>query len=226
MLKQIKPAACGARRASELDSVGAGNWSEGTRTAAFLQADLLEYAKGIFTDKPAPGAVMAKLVGFDVAICAGKTTKSRTPILDLCRELIAEGFSPQTPLAAYRDGILVLAIRSIGAAAVLRVRGNGIGFEKLTRPVAPPVRQNGKRATRSAPARRANQRGSSPMKPRTNSLSRRYRRPHWHLSGGDVDAEIARAVLDHPETELQTDALPLAGGAFPQTYVIRKEKAR
>ncbi len=51
------------------------------------------------------------------------------------------------------------------------------------------------------------------------------RRPHWNLSGGcDVDAEIARAVLDHPEMELQTDALPLAGGASPQTFVIKQKE--
>jgi hypothetical protein len=47
----------------------------------------------------------------------------------------------------------------------------------------------------------------------------------WHLSGGgDVGSEIALAVLDCPEVENLDDALPLAGGAFPQTYVIRKEK--
>jgi hypothetical protein len=49
----------------------------------------------------------------------------------------------------------------------------------------------------------------------------------WHLSNGaDVEPEIALAVLDSFEVERLDDALPLAGGAFPPTYVIKKEQAR
>jgi hypothetical protein len=92
------------------------------------------------------------------------------------------------------------------------------------------------------------------MKPRTNALPRRYLshgtlirivveklvgatrageilhlhyangRPHCLSDGADVDAEVARAVLDYPKIELQTDALPLAGGASSQTFVIKQKE--
>ena len=47
----------------------------------------------------------------------------------------------------------------------------------------------------------------------------------WHLStGADVHTSIAHVVLDHPDIELQSDALPLAGGASPQTFVIKHKE--
>src|SRR6516164_9622984 len=55
--------------------------------------------------------------------------KTRTPVLALCRELIAAGHDPSRPLHAYRDGVLALRIRSIGEAARLRVATHGVGFE-------------------------------------------------------------------------------------------------
>jgi hypothetical protein len=113
--------------------------------------------KAVFADKPAPAAIVAELVGADTVICTGKTT----PILDLCRELIAEGFDAKASLMANRNGVPAVTVTAISKAAMLRIRGNGIGFEKLTRPTAPPVRQNGKPATGVPAARRANQRGSA-----------------------------------------------------------------
>jgi hypothetical protein len=151
MLTKTKGAALSTRRPS-------ANRSENNH-------DLIRGAsavfKAVFADKPAPAAIVAELVGADTVICTGKTTVSPTPILDLCRELIAEGFDAKASLMAYRNGVPAVTVTAIGKAAMLRIRGNGIGFEKLTRPTAPPVRQNGKPATGVPAARRANQRGSA-----------------------------------------------------------------
>ena len=83
------------------------------------------------------------MVGSDTAICSGKTTVSKSPILDLCRELIAEGFPPETPLMAYRNGRLAIAVRAIGEAAKLEIGARGNAFiKKSERRGASPMRQN------------------------------------------------------------------------------------
>jgi hypothetical protein len=135
MLTKPKGAALGTRRPSDFGSV-AGNRSGNNH-------GLIEGARGVFkASKAAAGAIAAELIGSNTIVCAGQTTISPTPILDLCRELIAEGFDAKASLVAYRDGKLAITIRSIGEAAELRIRGNGLGFEKLSCPTAPPIRKN------------------------------------------------------------------------------------
>ena len=118
-------------------------------TAEAYQSPVEELVRSIFTDQPKAAAITAKLIGSDTIICAGKTTISLTPILTLCRELLVEGFKPETPLAAFRDGRLAVSIRSIGEAAALEINARGTAFiRKPDRRMAAPVRQNGQAGTK------------------------------------------------------------------------------
>jgi len=101
--------------------------------------------RAIFANsKSNPAAIVAELKGIDTAICAGKVTVSPTPVFDLCRELITEGFPPEMPLVAYRDGKLAFSIRSIGEAAKLEIGARGNAFiRRGERRIASLVRKNG-----------------------------------------------------------------------------------
>ena len=73
-------------------------------------------------------AIRAELVGSDIAKALGVTVLNSSPLLQLCRELVAAGQDPATPLTAYRGNTLCLRIRSIGEAAQLEVASNTHGF--------------------------------------------------------------------------------------------------
>jgi len=49
-------------------------------------------------------------------------------VLALCRELVEAGHDPGRQLHVYRNGVLALRVRSIGEAARLSIRGDGVGF--------------------------------------------------------------------------------------------------
>jgi hypothetical protein len=51
-----------------------------------------------------------------------------SPVLDLCRKLVAAGQDPDRPLHAYRGDTLCLRIRSLGEAATLEVSPRCNGF--------------------------------------------------------------------------------------------------
>jgi hypothetical protein len=76
----------------------------------------------------------AEIVGADTASALGLTVKAYTPVLDLCRKLIAAGQDPERPLHAYRGDVLCLRIPSIGECGKLRIRGKDIGFEPMPSP--------------------------------------------------------------------------------------------
>ena len=61
------------------------------------------------------------------------TAEGHAPGLELCRLLLANGFDPAAPLHIYRDGVLALRIRSIGAGAVLSVQDDATGRPRFTR---------------------------------------------------------------------------------------------
>jgi hypothetical protein len=63
----------------------------------------------------------AELSGSTICSAAGQIAIGHTPVLALCRALIAAGHDPATPLEVYRGDTLALRIRSIGAAAQLTV---------------------------------------------------------------------------------------------------------
>jgi hypothetical protein len=76
-------------------------------------------------------SLRAELSGSTIASAAGQLAIGNTPILLLCRQLIAAGIDPATSLEAWRGPTLCLRIRSIGAGAKLTVdEHNGTRFAK------------------------------------------------------------------------------------------------
>ena len=73
----------------------------------------------------------ADLTGAEICTSMGLTARASTPILALCRELLAAGVDPDQALEVYRGATLALQIRSIGEAAGLEVNSKGTGFVPL-----------------------------------------------------------------------------------------------
>ena len=63
----------------------------------------------------------------------GYTVKTSAPVLAMCRELIEAGCDPATPLHAFRDNVLCLAVSSIGWGAEHTVADNRFGTPVLQR---------------------------------------------------------------------------------------------
>ena len=77
----------------------------------------------------ADGAIVATLSGSDTATALGLTMHSSTPVIVLCRALIAAGHDPATRMHVFRGDVFALIVRSIGEGARLRVGSHGVGFE-------------------------------------------------------------------------------------------------
>ena len=80
--------------------------------------------------KPHRHAVMrAELINVTTATvrALGITSCAATPVLELCRTLVAAGVDPTTPLAIYRGGTLALRVRSVGESAGLIVKTDRSG---------------------------------------------------------------------------------------------------
>jgi len=85
-------------------------------------------------------SLVAHLSGSSTCTGAGITAHSPTPVLALCRELLAAGLDPDTALDVYRAGTLALRVRSLREAAGLRVAPHGVGFQCLPpSTAAPPI---------------------------------------------------------------------------------------
>ena len=69
--------------------------------------------------------IRAELSSDTIASAMGTTVKAPSPVLALCRKLVAQGCNPATPLEAYRGSTLCLTIRSIGEATKLKITGSG-----------------------------------------------------------------------------------------------------
>jgi hypothetical protein len=76
----------------------------------------------------APATATAHLHGDDICSALGIEAHGPSPLLMLCRALIAAGVEPSTSLAAYRGDTLALKVRAIGEAAGLEVAPHGVGF--------------------------------------------------------------------------------------------------
>jgi len=95
----------------------------------------------------AVGAIVATLSGSDTASAEGISVSSPSPVLALCRKLIAYGFDPAIPIHVFRGDTLALTVRSIGEGARLEIRGDGVGFRRLPKLGAgPPMRRPGRAA--------------------------------------------------------------------------------
>jgi hypothetical protein len=100
--------------------------------------------------------IRATLSGDDIVTALGITAQSSSPVLALCRQLVAAGHDPATPMHVFRGDTLALIIRSIGDAARLEINGDGNGFRARRQPDAcPPIAPNapaltGHRAKREA----------------------------------------------------------------------------
>jgi hypothetical protein len=69
--------------------------------------------------------IIAQLLGNDAASALGVTVRSGSPIIALCRKLLAAGHAAAIPLEVYRGKTLALTVRSIGEAARLRATASG-----------------------------------------------------------------------------------------------------
>ena len=91
-------------------------------------------------------AIKAELSGSSTASAYGIVARTGSPVLELCRRLVAAGIDPKTPLEAYRGKMLCLKVRSIGEAARLVVSASGNGTPVFSRPRkgagASPVRSD------------------------------------------------------------------------------------
>jgi hypothetical protein len=81
----------------------------------------------------AQGPIWAELIGLDRCEAEGFIARGHAPVLELCRELVAAGFSPASPLEAWRGNTLCLRVRSIGEAARLTVADDRHGTPRLRR---------------------------------------------------------------------------------------------
>ena len=86
--------------------------------------------------------LLAELTGSDTCTGGGITVQSSTPVLGLCKALLAAGLDPDSALQVYRAGTLALSIRNISEAAGLEVNAKGTGFVRAPVRTAPPMRKN------------------------------------------------------------------------------------
>ena len=82
------------------------------------------------TEATHPLAVSAELIGSNTASAACITARGSSPVLQLCRMLIAAGIDPSRPLHAYRGNMRCLIVRSIGEGAKLTVDESRTAFAR------------------------------------------------------------------------------------------------
>ena len=80
-------------------------------------------------------SIRAVIIGADQCETLSHKVRASAPVLALCRELIEAGHDPACQLHVYRNGVLALRVRSIGEAARLSIRGDGVGFRCVTETV-------------------------------------------------------------------------------------------
>jgi hypothetical protein len=91
----------------------------------------------------------ATLSGDDIVTALGITAQSSSPVLALCRQLVAAGHDPATAMHVVRGDTLALIIRSIGEVIRLRIGSHGVGFEADPECGArPPTRLSGRAGVR------------------------------------------------------------------------------
>jgi hypothetical protein len=98
--------------------------------------------------------IAAELIGSHCCESLGSVGKGNSPLLSLCRSLLAAGFNPDQALDVYRAGTPALRVKSLRAGARQRVKEPDHGrahfckwmpIESLAPspcPVALPIRKN------------------------------------------------------------------------------------
>jgi len=66
--------------------------------------------------------IAAELIGSHCCEPLGFVGKDNSPVLSLCRSLLAAGLNPDQALDVYRAGTLALRVKSLRAATSLRVK--------------------------------------------------------------------------------------------------------
>lgn len=96
--------------------------------------------------------ILAELFGSNVCTAAGLTSRGATPILNLCRRLVAAGHDPNSPVECYRGDVLALTVITIGQGAALELNGHGTAFVAFRgRRAASPVRSQAPAGPRLSP---------------------------------------------------------------------------
>jgi len=72
-------------------------------------------------------SVIAHLNGSNTCVAEGITARGATPVLVLCRQLLAAGLDPDSAMEVYRAGTLALRVRTLREAARLTVKTAGNG---------------------------------------------------------------------------------------------------
>jgi hypothetical protein len=81
----------------------------------------------------------AEHLGASICTAGGIAGRGNTPVLALCRQLLAAGLNPAQAMEVYRGATLALRIRSIGEAAGLEINADGTGFRPARQPDAAPL---------------------------------------------------------------------------------------
>jgi hypothetical protein len=110
------PGAVAALGASVSDQLGWQVIPETTRHQRFTQVPL-----------------RAELIGSSRCDAEGLSARGYAPVLELCRELVAVGFSRACPLEAWRGETLCLRVRSIGESVGFTVADDRHGTPRLRR---------------------------------------------------------------------------------------------
>ena len=78
-------------------------------------------------------SIRAELSSDSLCSALGLTVRSPSPVLALCRQLVAcSTYGSSTPLDAYRGDMLSLRVLGIGEAARLEVNSGGTGFRPVS----------------------------------------------------------------------------------------------
>jgi hypothetical protein len=107
------PGAVAALGASERDEPGRHVGSEVTFHRNFAQA-----------------SIHATLIGSHHCEAEGISACGASPVVALCRKLLAAGIDPTRPLLAYRGEVLCLTVRSIGEGARFTVDEGRTAFPR------------------------------------------------------------------------------------------------
>jgi hypothetical protein len=89
--------------------------------------------------------IRAELVGDNGCHCAdaGLYVCAYSPVLEICRQLVAAGYHPETRLDCFRGGTLSLTVHGIAVAAGLKINSKGTGFAPVSAVrMASPVRES------------------------------------------------------------------------------------